>query len=276
MQWIAIILLIIIVIIIFFSKNANVEGLASNPFDLSQIQSMMDKSNETIANANAANEQNSIAIAKTSKASADALASAQTRQYAVPNVQALDTSEYTINTQTSFINFINKMYVDLQIKIPTTATISSPASLTTSSTSLTTSSTSLTTSSTSPSISNNKVKNHAASIITISNMYPAFQSLINKDFNSLSNIYSNMIQTQNDVNHLMGLYFSSNAIHQYMNTVIENADLTAPGNEAKYNSQIGIYEQFCIHILYFYEKNLNLNGNSSTSYVRDTEGIFDQ
>ena len=110
-------------------------------------------------------------------------------------------------------------------------------------------------------------------------MYPAFQTLINKDFNELNQTYPNMIQNQHDLNHLFGLYYSSYAIYQYMQYILPpnsnlNTVLALHGNEAKYNSQIGVYEKFCIHIMYFYSKNLNTkSGNMQIQNNPDVEGI---
>jgi hypothetical protein len=107
-------------------------------------------------------------------------------------------------------------------------------------------------------------------------MYPALQSAINQDFNELNKIYPNIIQTQTDLNHLLGLYLSSYAIYQYMHNILpEGTDLTAPGNESRYNSQIGVYDSFYIHMMYFYEKKIpNKVEHTSTDKGKNTDAIW--
>jgi hypothetical protein len=193
---------------------------------------------------NAANASANMKVSE--NASKNAKANVNDSNYADAAVQPLISTDFTINSESSFINFINQMYSNIQNQAKSTSesTDSSP-------------------------ITNNQRYNLSKSIVNISNMYPAFQVLINKDFNNLSLNYPNLIKNQTDVNHLLGLYFTSNAIYQYINNILpENTDLNDIGNEAKYNSQIGIYENFCTHILFFYQKIPRLN-NKKTS-IDDT------
>ena len=121
------------------------------------------------------------------------------------------------------------------------------------------------------STNNTKRKNCSNAILTISNMYPALQGLAGQDFNKLSTNYPNMIKNQTDLNHLLALYYASNSIYQYINNVLsDKTDLSDVGNEAKYNSQISIYEQFCTHISFFYQKSLKTQ-HVNTTQIHDRD-----
>jgi len=253
--WILVFFIFIICFLIIFSNwNQHVhiqEGMRSsssnNMFNIPNMENIQKTIDDQVSNLNTL-QQNAANASANMKVSENASenAKANDSNYADAAVQPLISTDFTINSESSFINFINQMYSNIQNQAKSTSesTDSSP-------------------------ITNNQRYNLSKSIVNISNMYPAFQVLINKDFNNLSLNYPNLIKNQTDVNHLLGLYFTSNAIYQYINNILpENTDLNDIGNEAKYNSQIGIYENFCTHILFFYQKIPRLN-NKKTS-IDDT------
>jgi len=272
--WMILICILILLIVTFFSKDEPTishpkEGMTgsnpvSNPF-LSPLSSLLDTSTlqQQLEEANRMNQKANENMQKSNDAASKNQMSTRNNGYSAAAQQPLSSTPFTINTESSFINFINEMFSNMQIKNTNkTKDISGNIYIDEENT-------------------NHLRMNYSNSINTISTMFPAFQSLINQDFNKLSNNYPNLIQSQDDVNHLLGLYFSSNAIYQYMNNVLPpNTDastvLNLPGNEAKYNSQIGIYENFCTHILYFYEKNLSLTSRNNVKLEQnnpDVEGI---
>jgi len=231
---ISIIILLVFIIWILVSRQYKEEGFdiqqsmnSNNGISMSDLSSLM----QNIGN---------IDLGALGNQATANLGSSQ--NLAPPNAQPLESTDYTINTETSFVNFIQKTYKEIQ-SIDTTI----------------------------PS----KTKN-VQSILKIANMYPALQSAINQDFNELNKIYPNVIQTQTDLNHLMGLYLSSNAIYQYMHNILpEGTDLTAPGNESKYNSQIGVYDSFYIHMMHFYEKKIpNKVENTVIDKEKNTDAIW--